>query len=95
MSNNNIELDTILTRREDIPTTNIDGELGMMSIDKGKYFTLDEVGTRIWELLETPSSINQLVEVLMKEYDVDLETCQNDVKELIEKLVKEDLVDIQ
>jgi len=87
-----LSLDTVIVRRDDIPTTDIDGELGMMSIEKGKYFTLDEVGTRIWELLETPNTINKMVDVLMTEYDVDFETCANDVMELVEKLLQEDLV---
>lgn len=87
-----LSLDTVIVRRDDIPTTDIDGELGMMSIEKGKYFTLDEVGTRIWALLETPNTVNKMVDVLMTEYDVDFETCANDVMELVEKLLQEDLV---
>lgn len=94
MPNKKIDLNSILIRREDVPTTDIDGELGMMSIEKGKYFTLDEVGTRIWGILETPHSIKEIVDVLIQEYDVDFDTCANDVEELIEKLLQEDLIAI-
>lgn len=94
MSNKRIDINTSLVRKDDIPTTDIDGELGMMSIEKGKYFTLDEIGARIWKLLETPNTVNKVVEVLMQEYDIDYETCTSDVIELLEKLLQEDLVAI-
>ena len=53
----------------------IDGELDdnqvMMHLDKGKYFGLDPVAKRIWQLVEEPKSINEIVALLLEEYEVE------------------------
>ncbi len=67
-------------------------ELVIMDVDKGKYFSLNPVASRIWDLLEKPLSLNDLCNKLMEEYDVDFSTCQKEVRELIEELTKLDLV---
>ncbi|PKM66612.1 MAG: PqqD family protein [Firmicutes bacterium HGW-Firmicutes-2] len=90
----NLELSDRIIRREDISTTTIDGELGMMSEEKGKYYTLDFIGTRVWELIEQSLTVDQLVVILMKEYDVDRLTCEVDLIELLEKLLKEELIKV-
>jgi hypothetical protein len=90
----NLELSDRIIRREDISTTTIDGELGMMSEEKGKYYTLDFIGTRVWELIEQSLTVDQLVVILMKEYEVDRLTCEVDLIELLEKLLKEELIKV-
>jgi hypothetical protein len=63
-------------------------EMVMMDIDKGKYFSLNPVATRIWDLLEKPMSIDELCVVLMKEYEVDREQCLREVKEHLGEMVR-------
>lgn len=61
-------------------------ELVMMSAAKGNYIGLSEVGARIWELLETPRSIESLCSALVEEYDVDPVTCRAEVDTFIATL---------
>jgi len=63
-------------------------ELVMMDIDKGKYFSLNSVATRIWDLLEQSMSIDEICSKLLDEYDVDNEQCKIEVKEHIEEMVR-------
>lgn len=69
----------------------MDGEIVMMSIENSEYYGLDPVASRIWELLEQPATIEQLVEKLLEEYEVDYDTCLKDVivfsDELLEKKI--------
>ncbi len=58
---------------EGLVTSNLDGEVIMMSIDKGKYYGLDAIASQIWELLETPCSIRALCDQLLPQYDVERE----------------------
>ncbi|MCF8018777.1 PqqD family protein [Petrocella atlantisensis] len=92
MASKKLELKDRIIRREDISTTIIDGELGMMSEEKGKYYTLDFIGTRVWELIEQPMTVDELIVLLMKEYEVDRLTCEVDLLELLNKLLKEELI---
>jgi hypothetical protein len=60
--------------------------------DSGEYYTLDEVGARVWELCDGTRSTAELVEVLCREYDAPAETIRADVLELLAELVDEKLV---
>ncbi len=70
----------------------IHDELVMMDIDKGKYFALNPVATRIWDLLEKPLTIDELCGILMEEYDVETEQCLKETEELLREMVKLGLV---
>lgn len=89
-----IKLDTVIEKLEKIPTVDLDGEIGMMSIENGKYYGLDLIGSQIWSLIGSPNSIENMVNTLCKEYDVDRKTCEEDLLEFINKLIDEKLVRI-
>lgn len=63
-------------------------ELVMMDPDQGKYFSLNPVATRIWDLLENPLDIEELCGLLMAEYDVQEEQCRSEVSEVLQEMVK-------
>lgn len=67
-------------------------ELVMMDIEKGKYFSLNPVATRIWDMLENPFSINELCAQLMDEYEVEVEQCFGEVEALLVEMKKLGLV---
>jgi hypothetical protein len=80
-----------LKRNPEMVFSEMDGEIVMMSIENSEYYGLDPVASRIWELLEQPATIAQLVEKLLEEYEVDYDTCLKDViafsDELLEKKI--------
>ena len=57
----------------------VDDQLVMMSVEQGCYVGLSEVGARIWELIEQPSSVDDLCNRLQAEYDVAPEVCRSEV----------------
>jgi hypothetical protein len=69
-------------------------ELVMMDLKQGKYFSLNKVATRIWDLLEKPMDLNELCEILENEYEVEKEQCLQEVKEHLEELIKLELVSV-
>ena len=69
-------------------------ELIMMDIDQGKYFSLNPVATRIWDLLAEPATIEELCLVLIQEYDVSDEQCGDEVSEYLNQMKKLGLVEI-
>jgi Coenzyme PQQ synthesis protein D (PqqD) len=70
----------------------LNDELVMMDIQKGKYFSLNPIATRIWDLLEKPLSLNELCALLMEEYEVEADQCLAEVAEHLEEMVKLGLV---
>lgn len=66
----------------------LEDERVMLDMDKGKYFALNPVATRIWELLDTPLSLEELCLRLQKEYEVAEEQCKADVSDHLAEMVK-------
>jgi hypothetical protein len=81
-----------IVRRDEPLTALVDGEIVMLAPDQGAYFGLNEVGTRVWELLDRPRSIDEVCAVLRDEFQVDAETCQSEVVALLEQLREAELV---
>ena len=67
-------------------------ELVMMDMEQGKYFSLNPVATRIWDLLEKEMTPDELCAVLTEEYDVEPGQCMEEVTELLEEMEKLGLV---
>ena len=87
--------ETIVARRAEPLTAEVDDELVMLDPQQSTYFGLDQIGKRIWELLERPLSVNELCSVLQGEFDVAAETCRSDVLALLEQLRDAELLEIR
>lgn len=81
-----ININNLVSRRNDIDTTDLNGEIVMMDLEKGRYFSLNGVGSRIWEIIEEPIGINKIVDCLLEEYDVNRNECEENVLEFLGKL---------
>ena len=87
-----ISLDSIVSQKEDVDVTELNKEKIMMDLDKGKYFMLNETGSAIWDTINEPKSVLEIIESIVKEYDIDRETCESKVLEYLEKLRHEEIV---
>lgn len=72
----------------------IEGESVLLNLNNENYYGLDEVGTRMWELLTTSDSIRTAYERLLDEYDIDEDTLRSDLENLITRLISSGLADI-
>ena len=77
-----------------ILSSTIDDEVVMMSSEKGMYYNLNPIGSRIWELLETPQTIDSLCAQLIDDYDVDEATCKQETEEFIQSLSERGLIEM-
>jgi hypothetical protein len=87
--------DVIVRNDDELMTTMVDGELIGMSVEQGSCYGLNGVGTRIWELLAEPRSVDNLCEQLAGEYEVEPDACRRDVLVYLEALRAEGLVSEQ
>lgn len=89
-----VNIDSVITKNTEIDDTDLDGEKVMMNLDKGEYFMMNEVGSRIWELITENTAVTTIVEILLTEYNVDKETCENTVIEFLGRLEDADLIQV-
>ncbi|MDZ4113817.1 MAG: PqqD family peptide modification chaperone [Brevundimonas sp.] len=76
----------------DLLTTRVDGEVMAMSVERGACYGLDPIGTRVWELVETPVTVGDLIARLTREYDVDAAVCRTDVCALLTSMEFEGMI---
>lgn len=71
-------------------------ELVLLNLQTGVYFSLNQVGTRIWQLLETRPSrpLRTVLETLTDEYEVDRDRCRQDLLNLVSSLREHRLLDV-
>ncbi len=91
---NEINNQSIISRQTEIVFNKLDDEIVMMSIKNGEYYGLDNIGSRIWEIIEKPVSFNQIIIILKEEFDVTEEKCTIDVKEFLGMLEIKNLIKI-
>jgi hypothetical protein len=56
----------------------------LFNMEDGQYFSLSEIGGRVWELCDGNHTIAQLVTALAAEYDAPAEVLEQDIAELLE-----------
>ncbi|MDP1738011.1 MAG: PqqD family protein [Caulobacter sp.] len=66
-----------------------------MSADTGRFHVVAATSAVIWEQLDSPRTLGQLVAGLAARYDVGLGQCRDDVEEFVASLADRDLVSIQ
>ena len=79
-------------RNKDLLTSNLDEDLVMLSVQTGKYYGVNSVGRRIWELLVLPMSVPQISDELLKEYEVSREQCEQEVLGFLKELEVQQLL---
>jgi hypothetical protein len=88
-----IEMRTTIYRNADILHAPVGAdEAVMMSIEAGRYYGVNAVGARIWELLESPKTIQQVCAQICAEFDVDAQTCEAAVLQFTRDLIDNGVV---
>lgn len=91
----NIQSSSKLLLNQELLQSEIDGETIMMSIDNGKYYGLNTVASRIWEILKTEPLLSELVNKLIEEYEIEPTKCENETKEFLNNLIENKLIKIE
>ena len=72
----------------------IDNEAVILNLDSGIYYSLNEVGTKVWKLCTGSNSLRDITAAIVEEFEVQEDIAQKDVSEIISDLLKEGLVTI-
>ncbi|HSC32625.1 MAG TPA: PqqD family protein [Gemmatimonadaceae bacterium] len=65
----------------------------LLNLYTKRYFSLNETGSRIWSLLQLQPTEEEIVQALVREYDVEAPEATRAVHQLLEDLVAERLVE--
>jgi len=73
----------------------IDGEAVLLHVDRGLYFGLDPIGTRVWEAVVEHGCVRPVLETLVEEFDVTADALAADVTRLLGELADNNLIERQ
>jgi hypothetical protein len=88
-----MELDSVYTRNDRVVSRRIVDELILVPIRQNvaemeALYTLNEVGARVYELIDGKRPVREIVDAIVTEFDVAFETAEADVREFISQLLE-------
>lgn len=73
----------------------IDGEVVIVNLEKGDYYSLVKAGADIWDGLTSGMSRGEVLENIIQRYDGDRENIEKSVNDFIDQLNNEELIIIE
>jgi ornithine carbamoyltransferase len=67
-------------------------EFVLLNMETEKYYGLDEVGAKVWEILKEEEETDKLINMLLMEYNVDEQTLRNHIAILFESMKSENIL---
>jgi hypothetical protein len=61
-------------------------ELVMMSAESGAYLGLNDVGAKVWEMIDQPKALAAICEGLAREFETTPQACQAEVEAFLAEL---------
>lgn len=87
-----MELTKTIKLKREIEITDLNGEKAMIDFNTGNYYLIKGVGNVIWDMLSNEITVKEIIDSLLKEYDISPEECEKQVIEFLEKLEKADFI---
>lgn len=81
-----INLNQTIALSPDVISQEVSGETVLLDLESENYFGLDEVGTRIWQLIKETNDLNSIYNTLLDEYEVSGERLQQDLTVLLSEI---------
>ena len=64
----------------------------LLNLQTKRYFSLNETGTRIWEMVQQTSDEEAIVTTLLNEYDVEEPMARTEVRRILDELIEAQLI---
>lgn len=83
---------TILTPHPDVQSTTMEEETVLLALDTGRYYTLNRLGTAIWDQCTGHTTMRDIHAVLCDRFEVSSDRAFDDLVALANQLVQEGLL---
>ncbi len=65
----------------------------LLNPKSGEYYTLEAVGSRVWQLCDGKRTISEMATIVSEEFDAPPHVIERDILDLMQELLNEELVD--
>lgn len=90
-----LSIHSVISVSKDQISSELVDEAVILDLKTGVYYGIDPVGARIWQLLQQPRTVGQICALLLAEYDVAAERCEDDLLLFLSNLQTKGLIEIQ
>lgn len=87
--------ESIVVATENQVSTNLEDEAVILHLKDGVYFGINQVGARIWNLLQVPRTVGEIRDVILEEYDIEPQQCEQDLLKFLKELHSKGLINIR
>jgi hypothetical protein len=84
-----------ITRNDQLMSAPVDDDLVFLNPATNSYVALDVIGHRIWELLERPSTLGNLISTVTATFDGNRATIAEEVRAFVRELEIEGMVRVE
>lgn len=95
MSVPELNQNSIVQRNPEIIAADADQDLVMVSIASGSYYGVSDVARAIWEAIEHPKKVSDLIDDLASAYNVDRSSCETETLSFLGELLSERLLQVR
>lgn len=90
-----VSIASVVCQNTQLLSSEMDGEVVMMDIESGKYYGMNKMGSQIWRLIETPTTVIALCDTLEQIFDINRTVCEQEVIHFLSDMHKEELVSVK
>jgi hypothetical protein len=85
-------VDTILVRDDEPVFVMLQDDVVLLSVQRGAYFSLNKVGSQIWNMLIRPRPVGEIFDAMAETHDIDRDIVTKDVINFLDALLERHLV---
>ncbi len=90
-----IDMKTIIQKTDNSIESEIDGEIVLMNLDNNEYYSMDRIGSVIWNSMVEPITIENIISKLLETYNVTQEACEEGTMKFLSVLKDKGIITIQ
>ena len=87
-----LNVDDVVERVPDQIAAEVDDDLVMVNVETGYYYAVSDVAREIWDAIERPRRISDLIDQLAASHEVDRATCEEETLSFLQNLLAERLL---
>ena len=86
---------TVVVVSKDRVSCPLGDDVIILDLKAGLYFSLDNVGAMIWQLIQQPRTVGELRQAVLDTFEVEPEVCDRDLAALLQELAARNLVEVR
>jgi hypothetical protein len=90
-----LNLDCVVQRHHDVVAAEADQDIVMVSVANGLYYAVSDIAREIWEAIDRPKKVSDLIEDLTASYNVERHLCEEETLSFLEDLRNEGLLQVR